>query len=840
MCYVALGVFFYLRRGDGNTQIILVCIYPLGMLVSMRPLILRLEGFQGFLEPETIDLTNIHSAAITGPVGAGKSSILDAITYALYGEVRSPTVDGVIHTHAKAMSVEMDFALGEGTYRVKRTRTRKSAKTFLWRLGEGDPEPIGDGDGRTSATEAVLFEMYPVSYQTFRASVLVEQGKSDSFIEATPSARHAMLGEILGLGRFADLHKKARAQLTEKKNEVARLDTLLEGSEEAEQAAAEAEQAAEAASLEATRQAEACTQAQKELTESEQAATDAQEALNRVLESNAADATRLTEAQAAHATASQAAQTAQAQVQATRLRVSDVAGYIADKQTQVTEQAAQLTETESALSNEYAQKYEGADTRLTNLQAQANQAQAQVAEAASWVAQVQEELRQATAAASELGAQVQRLSHERDSLATQWKDEHSRLTQYQGHSSVCHTCGQQVDDVMTGRIIADLQNRLSALTGQGQHVKASLDQAQAQEQQAQRAVESAHRRMAEAQAAQAAAQSEAATIAVHLEAANTLLAEAESAREALERVRGELALFESGQHPTQAALAQAQAQHNELAAAAQAQEQEQAQAQAQLAEAERTLERVRAETTLQDTTPLEQAAVNAQERHLKAQTAAQAAELARVRAEAHQAHTQQAAETAQQQVQQFTQHTKDRKAARAEQTVLENTVKAFAPTGIPQMMMNAALETMNLYLHQYLQDISGNVLTAELTTTLEKKDGGTKNELNILVTGADGNPRPYETFSGGQRFLTDFALHLTNAKILADKQGAVVDFCAVDEGWNSLEGEEKTAVLRAVQNLSDTYSLVLTITHDEDVVNSMPQQIAVEQVSGTSVVKVRP
>lgn len=808
----------------------------------MRPLTLRLEGFQGFLEPETIDFTNITSAAITGPVGAGKTSILDAITYALYGHSRTSTKDGVIHTHAKSMSVELDFALGEGIYRVRRTRARSgAAKTYLWHIVDGEPVAIGDGDGRTGATEEALAQLYPVSYETYRASVLVEQGKSDSFIEAKPSERHALMSEILELGQYKKLHEDAKVQLRSKKAEVARLDALLEGKDAAEVGVAETKEALAQAEKEHHRAEKEAAAAAKDLKAAQDAAAKARSDLNGARESNAAGEAALAEAaETARETAS-AYQSLVSEIGAIEGRISSGQQYVTDTQADLEAEGTRLVEHRDSLSRRYSDRFAHAEEHLTKLKGLAEAAAGQVREVSGWVSEAEEALVAANKALNNHRSEVQRLSNDREGLVKRRREETGRLATYQHggqHDKNCHTCGQSLDEVMTARIVGLIQQEISGIDAEGKELRGKLDTATAVAESAEKEVASAQRRAAEAAAAATAAAGEEARLKAELSAAELAAQEAREVAADLQKANSLLAEHEAGISAGHSRLVKGRELLTNLTTQLNSLQGELTGAKTAADAAAQDLEATKEQHKLVDLTAFVGAESRAEEELERARTAANDSSGASIRAEGSVSAARAAAESAQLALDAFAQHAKERRAAREEQTILEYTAKAMSPTGVPQMMMNSALETMNVYLHQYLQDISGNVLTAELTTTLETKAGGSKNEINIQVTGDDGKPRLYESFSGGQKFLTDFALHMTNARILADRRGSVVDFCAVDEGWNSLEGEEKTAVLRAVQKLSDTYSLVMTVTHDDDVVNSMPQQIKVERVSGTSTVTV--
>ncbi len=794
----------------------------------MRPLILRLEGFQSYLEPTTIDLSTISSAAIHGPVGAGKSSIFDAIAYALYGVSRTSTKDGVIHTHAKSMKVEMDFALGEGTYRVRRTRTSSgSAKTYLWHLvPDGEPVVIGDGDGRTGATDAALAELFPISYEAFRASVLVEQGKSDSFIEAKPSDRHALMSDVLNLGVYKQVNEKARAQKRELKAELARLDTLLEGKEDAEEDAATKQGAADAATAAADTAAQDAEALAEQAKTAAAAAQEAQARLEDAAAANTTGATAIDEAKDAAQEAQVAVRTIEAEIQSTTSRISDGRTWVATQQQMIQRTGDDLTRRleQARASAPDTAGVTATITALTEEQTALSQQQAALTA----------QLESLTQQGQQARATVQSHTQAREGLVAQWKEENQRLKQLAAgdNGSTCHACGQRVDDVLAQRMMADLRQRLTQLEAEGKEHAAA----------AKTATETVE--AITAQFSDLTAQRD--TILGRLQQISGDLATAQAAQAQAAQVAGQVQGLEAELVAHQEGTSEA---HTELAKNTQTL----AGLEAALTELEgsRTSALTRHEAAqadltqtleahpLIDLTDLKTAATAAQDAATAAQDAAQEAKLQQVRAAATAQAAQEAAQAAAKTLKQYTQTAATRKKVRSELTIEEHTVKMTSPTGVPQMIMNSAIENMNMYLHQYLQEISGNVLTANLTTTLDTKSGGSKNEINIQVTGADGKPRLYESFSGGQRFLTDFALHLTFARILAEQRGALVDFFAVDEGWNSLEGEEKTAVLRAVQGMSERYSLVLTVTHDEDVVNSMPQQIKVELTGGTSTVTVK-
>lgn len=82
----------------------------------MIPVRLQLKGFLSYLDPVELDFSGLDVACISGSNGAGKSSLLDAITWALFGQARRRD-DAVINRHADAAEVIFDFAYEGDLYR---------------------------------------------------------------------------------------------------------------------------------------------------------------------------------------------------------------------------------------------------------------------------------------------------------------------------------------------------------------------------------------------------------------------------------------------------------------------------------------------------------------------------------------------------------------------------------------------------------------------------------------------------------------------------------------------------------------------------------------------------
>jgi exonuclease SbcC len=189
----------------------------------MRPLKLELEGFTAFRDQTCLDLSELDLFAITGPTGAGKSSLIDAVAYALYGRVPRVTaeVGACISQGMDRMRVSLEFLAGEDRYRVYRETRRKGAGAVRLDRWQGD-EWQAQLDRAREVTDRVS-EIVGLDYDGFTRSVLLPQGQFQEFLAGSAEKRRAVLGSLLRLdvynrvrGRAASMAAEMRTRLDER------------------------------------------------------------------------------------------------------------------------------------------------------------------------------------------------------------------------------------------------------------------------------------------------------------------------------------------------------------------------------------------------------------------------------------------------------------------------------------------------------------------------------------------------------------------------------------------------------------------------------------------------
>ena len=188
----------------------------------MVPVELRLQNFLSYGNaPPRLDFEQFHVACLSGRNGQGKSALLDAITWALWGEARKSSDsrkpdEELIRIGSRHMEVELVFDIEGRRYRVvrsfSRTATGKSTKPGLelniLEADAGEYRPLTGASIRD--TQHQLDALLGLDYQTFINSAFLLQGRSDEFTKKKPTERKQILTRILNLSKFDQLADLAR------------------------------------------------------------------------------------------------------------------------------------------------------------------------------------------------------------------------------------------------------------------------------------------------------------------------------------------------------------------------------------------------------------------------------------------------------------------------------------------------------------------------------------------------------------------------------------------------------------------------------------------------------
>ncbi|MBW2736090.1 MAG: SMC family ATPase, partial [Deltaproteobacteria bacterium] len=190
----------------------------------MRPLELIVEGFRSYGDRERFDWRERRLVGVVGPIGSGKSSILDAISFALFGKTPVFEKDrkSLINQRSELMRVELAFEVDGDVWRVIRVIRRKGAALHsLLKHPEGDlqaqPVEVASKDREvTSAVEGLLGLDFPA----FCRSVLLAQNRFSELLSSPPGERDQVLKTLFGFERVDKMRQLARERVVEAEAEA--------------------------------------------------------------------------------------------------------------------------------------------------------------------------------------------------------------------------------------------------------------------------------------------------------------------------------------------------------------------------------------------------------------------------------------------------------------------------------------------------------------------------------------------------------------------------------------------------------------------------------------------
>ena len=200
----------------------------------MIPIKLKMHNFMCYRDKvPPLHFEGIHTACLSGDNGNGKSALIDAMTWALWGQARAKSDDDLIHSGQREMEVEFDFGIGQQTYRIIRKRSKSRR-----RGSPGQPIlefQIATGDGFRSITgnsiketQQKITDILRMDYDTFINSAFLRQGHADEFTIKRPTERKEVLANILGLSFYDELEGQAKELAKQQEAEKTQLESTIQ------------------------------------------------------------------------------------------------------------------------------------------------------------------------------------------------------------------------------------------------------------------------------------------------------------------------------------------------------------------------------------------------------------------------------------------------------------------------------------------------------------------------------------------------------------------------------------------------------------------------------------
>lgn len=852
----------------------------------MIPLRLTLHNFMCYRNPEPLDFSGLHLACLSGDNGHGKSALLDAMTWALWGQARVNQADDLITLGETEMWVEFEFALGGQRYRVYRARERRGrgGKSVL-ELQVQEP----DGGWRVLTeptireTEQRIVALLRMDYDTFISSAYLKQGRADEFTLRSPAERKEILMEILGLSRYEAYEKRAKERARSYKEEADRLEAQIAAIDEelAQEAEYESElQIAQAQVIEWSDRRRAVEDAKRErdaerqrlaaqkqrfqdierqIARLKQDLARIEQSLQRTVERLAADAALLAE-EAAIEAGYAALRRAREAEQAHSARLA--------RQVALDRERSQVKEKIHRQEQELMRQTGALEERLASLQAQA----AQVATLEQAVAQAQANLVQLGAEEAQLQhltAQVQALREESAALKNQNNTLHQegsdlgkRIARLEGLGAVCPTCNRPLDLSERDRIVSEFREQLEQRRAQFRANQARLGELERQIKavESERAALEADLRKRRGQAEREAAHwesqlaeaqragEEIGAVQDRLTALRTRLTTGDYAaaeRAALARIEAELAAVGYDEEAHRAARQEILAnepfeeRYRQLQSARERRADLQAQAedwQAQRQHRQEELEALRsqADALQQELSRLPQ--VEGELNDLNTQLNRLAAEEQRARERLGAA--QQRLAVCREQRRRREALSRKRDELRQQQALYEELQVAFSKRGLPAMIIETAIPEIEVEANRLLQRMTDGRMALRLETQRETRTTGEPRETLEIVLSDELGSRDYQLFSGGEAFRANLALRIALSKLLARRAGAALQTLIIDEGFGTQDAQGRERLVQAITSIQDDFERVLVITHLEELKDQFPARIEVVKTEAGSQIRV--
>lgn len=840
----------------------------------MRPIRLFLENFTSYAQPTTIHFGE-GILCLIGPNGAGKSSLLDALTWAIWGRSRAGADHERLITHGRPhMRVELDFIVDRQEYRVVRSYTRRStggAKERLQlfvRTGDSTWKQITKPTLRETQEE--ILRLVKVSYDIFVASAYIRQGRANEFSIAQPARRKQILAEMLRIDYWDALERMVKDDIAnlERSAEVTRLSIANLKPEadavEARQKELEQTQAALAQAEAYLRDAEQHWQTiQKQLEQTEAACKELEQTerllqqmtrerqflhqeikkLEQTLEqlesierdapaiiqayeqlrAAQADLERLEKLRAEHQALSAQKQNLDATIQSKRAALQAKIDALKQQQTKIMQELEELR---------------GVDAEYEKTQRDLQQAAETLQRAQNKHKETDNELERLQTTRTAIAQKRQELQHVESVLAHLQTHHHAS-----DQDGTCPTCGASLSFERRQQLIAEYSALAARLGSELEHFSHQFERARAQLQtdraNLERQIQSAQAEVRRLEARAAFVEQRRARhlqLQKDLERVNLQVAEAteelnngkawaETSR-MLEQISERIAALGFSEHAFQEAvravqrMGEAAARYQQLEHAQQQREEilnTLATRQQQLLEKQATLEQL----------AQKQATLSAAQARLpELRTALFNADVERQRKRQDWFHAQQQVAGAQQRLaaaeQARTSIGEQQKALQAithRLQQLHTLREAFSKTGIPAMIIDNVVMDLEQDANYLLGKMTDDRMRIRLETRRQTNNNAPDRPpetLEIFIE-EDGSERPYEMLSGGEAMRVDLALRVALSRLLARKHDTQLRMLCVDEGFGTQDYDGRVRITEVLHTLNTDFDLVIVITHIPDV-----------------------
>ncbi len=846
---------------------------------------MRISGFLSYNQQVEIDFDTFDLACITGSNGAGKSSLLDALTWVIFGEARRRD-DSIINHQANAAEVRLEFLYESGHYCIQRSKARDKATVLEFSVldEKGAWKPLTETTLR--GTEEMIRQTLHLDYETFVNTSFFLQGKADMFAQQRPHDRKRILASILGLDVWEKYREEASKRRRNDELELANLDGViaeiqseLQEEETRKNRLGQAEQDYD--------NAKKLLDAKKQLLDQQRLIQDRVKNEQRALEKQASElSSRRAELEESKARLKQRqeerdrykielgqektirgeykrwqeARTSLEKWESLALNFHQFEQQRSQPQLKIESEKNRLTLELNQLLQEK-QKNEDLSTSLPDLNKQFQQFQSEVQELVKRMALrpiLEEELRNIQGVKAHATAENSQLKQQ----MTELKDRIEQLEETTG--AQCPLCGKPLEPDERVKLINDLKNNGKEMGNTYRKNQAAVEKSEKDYREKETQLLSLQRTEAELKLQQRlldGKQSEIKSIETEIAAwaekrapqidilkqkiDNNVFALED--REALKRIDLQLIAigYDAAEHErrrmAESALRGSQDRVMALEKASSA-----------LQPLEREIEEL--EKSIQS---IDESLLKLEEEHAEALTKLgddmrDMPDLKSLEADYYAAQEQanqlsSAVGYAKNQVDvlhkqrdQLTRRKQEQDEVKATIANLRTLEQAFGKDGIPALLIEQALPEIEIHANEILDRLSSGEMSVSFETQRKFKDKNRddrKETLDIVIQDAAGR-REYELFSGGEAFRINFAIRLALSRVLAHRANARLQTLVIDEGFGSQDADGRQRLTEAINMIRPEFAKIMVITHLEELKDSFPVRIEVTKTPKGSQVEV--
>lgn len=851
----------------------------------MIPLRMRLENFLSYKRQEILDLRGINIACLWGDNGSGKSALLDAITWALWGKTpRSSSSRDLVHLEAEEMNVELEFQAGQHIYKVKRVyRKFKSPheQVFLMHWDERRGEFLPITEGGLEETNEKIKKIIRMDYDTFVNSAFLVQGKAGEFTSKPPSERKEVLGKILNLDQYDLLEEKARdkrkaAEIKEAeiKGRLKQLEMEIGKEEGLEEKLEKARKNYEMLQI-------FCAKLQKEKEEMEKRLWELDLSLEKLKQAQ----DRIRELDREIADARQEIEEARKRIEGNRktlLEESLITGGL-EKLRQVRQELDELEgeinrlkplvdkarELEARISEEKGRlesKLRELKGRSAELEREALALESyrleleRVEEELRRVERIEEEVEGWEAAVESLREEIVRAEREKDLAREEVRRLGEQLEMLGEAEAFCPLCGQPLPSHRRDELLKEFQRRIedkerfieaeeekiARLEEEKEKLLARVKGAQESlrlkgELMAQRARLEEKRRSAEHTILELEGLKgrieELEKVLLEERFAPELRAEREALEESLVRLRG----YEERRERLirqERELGQWELKAKDLEKARESLQWEEK----FLEDRERKLEeklRAREEEERRAKKLEEKVAEREEVMRKWEEKERELEESSRRRDEAWEEVIDLERRLRRLEELRLEKEGRERELAlvQEEGRIYQELAEAFGKNGVQAMIIENAIPEIEEEANRLLSHMTGGRMDVRFETQKLTQEGKVKETLEIKIADEKGT-RDYKLYSGGESFRVDLAIRIALARLLARRARAPLSVLFIDEGFGTQDSEGLDKVVEAINSIRDEFKFILVITHLEELKERFPVRIEVTKTPSGSTAEV--